>query len=87
MSGSGKGDGSSSTESEWGLSRGPVVTGPELMDAMAPLPRPGCPPGTGVGGGDVPPILLRSLRVMCGRDCGSPLPSAVHIVRMRECAA
>ena len=76
ISGSGNRDGSSSTDREWGLSSGPVVTGPEPLDAFAPFPNPGCPPGTGVGGGEVPPpILFRSLRVMCGRDCESTPPS------------
>lgn len=48
--------------------------GPDAMDDMPP---PGVPEASGVGGGDVPPpSLLRSLRVICGRDCESRVASA-----------
>jgi len=71
VSGNGKGDGSSSTESECGF-----VTGPE---GVSPVPF-GTPLGCaarGVGGGDVP-SLLRSLRVMCGRDWESSAASELE---------
>ena len=65
MRGSGKGEGISSTPSVRGLCKGPPrVGGVTLPLACAPLE--GCAPA-GVGGGEVP-SLLRSLRVMWGRD-------------------
>jgi hypothetical protein len=51
----GKGEGSSSTDSESGFVPGPL--------AAAPFALPSCPFGTGVGGGELP-NLLRSFRVM-----------------------
>jgi hypothetical protein len=65
VSGRGKGEGISSTPRVSGLCNGPPrVGGVALPFACAPLG--GCAPA-GVGGGEVP-SLLRSLRVMCGRD-------------------
>jgi len=69
VKGSGKGEGSSSTERECGLRKGPVVIGRLLISPLpAPAPFGRADPGapSGVGGGDVP-SLLRNLRVMCGR--------------------
>ena len=65
VNGRGKGDGNSSTLSECGLSKGPVVMGNPLI-VPAPLgAEAGAPKG--VGGGDVP-ILFRNFRVIWGRD-------------------
>lgn len=64
--GSGKGEGISSTESEWGFRKGPEVIGRLLMAPGVEFGNaadPGAP--RGVGGGDVP-ILLRNLRVIWG---------------------
>ena len=72
VNGRGNGEGSSSTESECGLRNGPEVMGPDVMEDMPP---PGVPDASGVGGGDVPPSLLRNLRVICGRDCESSVAS------------
>lgn len=67
VKGRGNGDGNSSTERECGFRNGPEVMGPDDMEEMPPAA--GVAPGRGVGGGDVPPpSLLRSFRVICGRD-------------------
>ncbi len=63
VKGRGKGEGSSSTDSECGFKKGPLVMGPFAMDDIPPAP--GVLAARGVGGGEVPPpSLLRSLRVM-----------------------
>ena len=62
--GKGKGDGNSSTDREFGLG-----TGTTVAESCC-----NCPVLNGVGGGDVP-NLLRSFRVMCGRDCESSAAS------------
>ena len=72
VSGNGKGDGSSSTESECGFVTGPGGVGP------VPFVTPLGYDARGVGGGDVP-SLLRSLRVMCGRDWESRAASVENV--------
>jgi hypothetical protein len=82
VSASGNGEGISSTESECGFGKGPVVTGMLLISVpgVPPYPRAAAPPKAGrdtpfgVGEGDGA-ILLRSFRVMCGRDCESSVAS------------
>ena len=68
VSGKGNGEGSSSTERECGFRNGPEVMGRD--DTCPPRPLTDEKDGRGVGGGDVP-SLLRSLRVMGGRECAS----------------
>ena len=75
VSGNGKGDGSSSTESECGFVIGPGGVGP------VPFVTPLGYDARGVGGGDVP-SLLRSLRVMCGRDWESRAASVENASAM-----
>lgn len=59
---------------ECGFRKGPVVIGPDDMEEIPPVP--GVAPGRGVGGGDVPPpSLLRSFRVIWGRDWASSVAS------------
>ena len=62
VNGRGYGEGSSSTDSEWGFKNGPLSMAPFAIDAIPPVP--GVALASGVGGGDVPPSLLRSLRVI-----------------------
>jgi hypothetical protein len=68
--GKGKGEGISSTDKECGLGNGPEVIGRLLISA----PFTG---GPGVGGGDVP-SLLRSFRVMGGREWASSEASKIR---------
>lgn len=69
VNGRGNGEGSSSTESEFGFGTGTTVVG----SGGGPWP---CENENAGGGGEVPPILLRNLRVMWGRDCESNAASA-----------
>jgi len=63
--GKGKGEGSSSTEREWGLVKGPVVMG--VLLPSEPLTWFSPRRARGVGGGEVP-TLFRSFRVIWDRD-------------------
>jgi len=76
MSGRGKGEGMSSTQSVSGLCKGPPRRGGVVLPFTC-TPLEVWPPA-GVGGGEVP-SLLRSLRVMCGRDCESSEASKLYV--------
>ena len=64
--GRGNGEGSSSIDSECGLTNGPTVTGPGAVPLGVTV--------SGECGGD-PPSWFLSFRVICGRDCESRLTS------------
>ena len=66
VKGRGNGDGSSSTASECGLRKGPVVIGRPLIPFVPFVVAVPVAP-KGVPGGEVPNLFL-SFRVMWGRD-------------------